>query len=182
VPMAAVAVAIVAVVGGGGWLLSGGSNEAPTVTTPMTEQTPAPTPAPAPAPTPAIDMAQNLETAPSSDSDAQHMFPAGFVYCDAKLLAAHWKIDINEAKNRMGRLVNTGQKPLVEGRLKQAYDRAGSGSGTRCVFNDSGYSFADAEKLSKVWGVSVAEAKAMVESKLNWGGNNHIRQALQGAG
>ena len=182
VPLAAVAVAVVAVVGGGGWLFSGGSNEAPAVTAPIAAPITGQPTAQTTAPDPVIETAQSNETAPSSGADAQHMFPAGFVYCDAKLLAAHWKIDINEAKNRIGRLVNTGQKPLVDGRLKQAYDRAASGAGTRCVFSDSGYSFADAERLSKVWGVSVAQAKAMVENKLNWGGNNNIRQALQGGG
>ena len=126
--------------------------------------------------------AQNIETAPSSDADFQHMFSAGFVYCDAKLLAAHWKIDIGEAKSRIGRLVRVGQKPLVGTRLAQAYALAGSGRGARCDFSDSGYSFADATKLAKVWGVSVAEAKATVERKLNWGDDNMIRLALQTRG
>ena len=87
-----------------------------------------------------------------------------------------------EAKNRIGRLAHVGQKPLVDNRLRQAYDLAGSGRSASCDFSDSGYSFADAKKLAKVWGVSVAEAMATVERKLNWGGDSVIREALQGRG
>ena len=217
-PLAAVAVAVAVVVGGGAWLLSTKTSDQPGPTaqqrSPMPVDTPADPPTSQPTnqpntqttaldkPTPSAGMtantavnnavnnatntmantAQNIETAPSSDADFQHMFSAGFVYCDAKLLAAHWKIDIGEAKSRIGRLVRVGQKPLVGTRLAQAYELAGSGRGARCDFSDSGYSFADAKKLAKVWGVSVAEARATVERKLNWGDDNMIRQALQGRG
>ena len=201
-PMAAVAVAVVAAVGGGAWLFSPKAPNYPAATAhqpsnlpvdtaveppttqPNTQTTAvnSPTPLANAAANKIANTAQNIETAPSSDADFEHMVSAGFVYCDAKLLAAHWNIDIGEAKNRIGRLARVGQKPLLDNRLRQAYDLAGNKRGARCDFNDSGYSFADAQKLAKVWGVSVAEAKATVERKLNWGGDSVIREALQGRG
>lgn len=129
---------------------------------------------------PAATAVRPVETAPSYDGDFRQMFNSGFVYCDAKLLAAHWNIDIGEAKNRIGRLIRDGELALVRTRLSEAFTRASSGRGARCEFVDTGYSFADAKKLAAVWGVSVAEAKATVERKFNAGASGNVRRALRG--
>lgn len=95
--------------------------------------------------------------APGDDLAA---FTAKYNYCDAKILASFWKVSEVDAKARGGAKLAAHAADAVEGALT-----GGRQAGAACTFADTGFTYDDAVALSKLWKVSVEEAKAALASK-----------------
>lgn len=113
----------------------------------------------------------------SANPEMERFFSSPYTYCDAQLLASHWSETISDAKARIGRKIGWGDTSVVAEMLRDARKDAMK-RGDRCSFFDSAYTYDDAELLSKLWGVSVGEAKTVIEDKLMWGNDAIIKASL----
>lgn len=101
-----------------------------------------------------------------------------YTYCDAKILSALWKESIEEAKASIGDKLAAGQAAAVESELGEAREAALKDASRRCSFDETGFTFEDAEKLAKLWNLSIEESKTMVEEKVLAGAEDVIRETL----
>ncbi len=103
---------------------------------------------------------------------ARYFFDAGYTYCDAKLVAVLWNIDIGRAKAEIGMKIINGIPENIEPLLAQAR------TVTSCDFWDTGLSYDDAVYLASVWGVSVDYAKSKVANYYTYGRSDIVTGAL----
>ena len=100
-------------------------------------------------------------------------------YCDAKILSAHWRQSVEEAKYRIGRKIGWGDTRILSGMMATAREEAVLDPSRACTYDETGYSYKDAVKLAREWGVSPLEAKSMVENKVMRGWDNDVRVLLR---
>lgn len=182
------AVAVAALVGGGGYaawsagLFDGGGEEV------VGEEEVAPNEAGAP---PAESGAEGHEPEPElhgtppeyrtpvivpGDAMAT-FFASGFAYCDAKLVADFWGGGIGEAKTLIGDKIING---LIAG-VAQALANSRA-AGNACEWIDTGYEYADAERLASFWGLAnPSEAKFRIAELVTSGHRFVVDQALEEA-
>lgn len=108
-----------------------------------------------------------------ASQDAAAKFLTQYNYCDAKILAGAWSTSEYEAKTRGGMKINANATPVLEEALVD-----GRKKGKKCDFVDTGFSYEDAEALSKLWGGSVEEAKTALASKLTEGMRDLAKQVV----
>ena len=126
--------------------------------------------------------AQNADDAPSERRDVavpgdplQTFFASGYVYCDAKLVADFWGgADIGETKTNIGWKILNGIGANVTEILQLSRN-----AGNACEWSDTGYSYADAERLAAIWGLAEPyQAKLRVASYLTNGERALVERAL----
>lgn len=103
---------------------------------------------------------------------ARYFFDAGYTYCDAKLVAVLWSIDIGRAKAEIGMKIINGIAENIEPLLAEARNVSS------CDFWDTGLTYDDAVYLGSVWGVSVDYAKAKVANYYTYGRSDIVAGAL----
>jgi hypothetical protein len=108
----------------------------------------------------------------SQDTDATK-FMATYNYCDAKILAGAWATSEYEAKARGGAKIIANATPILEQALTE-----GRKKGKKCDWVDTGFTYEDAEALSKLWGTTVEEAKTALASKLTEGYRDLAKQVV----
>jgi hypothetical protein len=104
-----------------------------------------------------------------------------FTYCDAKVISALWKKSVDEGKAYIGAKLRTKNPGALKSTLAQARNNARKNPSARCTFHDA-FTFQDAQKLAKLWSLSVGEVKARVEEKLLAGNELYVRQQLETGG
>lgn len=105
--------------------------------------------------------------------DWEHYANSGFQYCDAVMLGQHWNETVDDAKATIGRKVSLGNTYLVDHALRDARTQ-----NRRCSFDDTGYSYEDAEALAQWWEVSTSEAKAALAEKVSMGWRELADEAI----
>lgn len=95
-----------------------------------------------------------------------------YTYCDAKLVAALWQISIDEGKTAIGYKLRNGYGDLIPPILVE------SRQSNRCEWVDTPYSYDDAVKLAKVWGVTPDAAKLKVAAYYTNGESLVVERAL----
>lgn len=118
----------------------------------------------------------------SSEADTRAFFSSDYNYCDAKVLAAFWGVGVTESKERIGRKLRSKNRNVVERSLARGRQAVVDEPTKRCSFDETGFSYADAEKLGTYWKKSVDDAKTLVEKKVTMGGTNAVKEALAAAG
>ena len=118
----------------------------------------------------------------ADQSELSRYSSSSYDYCDAKLLAAYWGQDIEEAKARIGRKLGWGDTDVIESMLDSARERARTNGAPTCGYWEAGYSYEDAEALSAMWGVPISQAKATMESKILWGNEDLLKEEIARAG
>ena len=104
-----------------------------------------------------------------------------YTYCDATLLADYWGQSIYAAKARIGRKViwQSGGIPFLEQMLVDARLKALTTEGTRCGYQDNGYTYDNAVALAEFWGdPSPWKAKQRIEHNLMLGNQDVVDAAL----
>ncbi len=111
-------------------------------------------------------------------------FQSKYSYSNARILADFWGQSLGESKARMGRKILWGQKDvaileqfLVDAKMK-ALQSLKDGSSQLPLFSELGYTYKDAESLSKFWGESVFESKVRIEKNLVLGNEVVVKRAL----
>lgn len=102
-----------------------------------------------------------------------------YSYCDAKFLSVLWKTSVADAKTTIGSKVFNKQDATLDSQLPGARKAAATANGGRCTFHEAGFSYADAQKLAKLWKVPEASAKTKAEDKILAGGEKGLRAMLQ---
>ena len=104
-----------------------------------------------------------------------------YTYCDAKVLAALWKVSVDDAKANVGRKLSDEKylsTQLTNARANAKNRIAKGEKGTRCSFAEAGLTYEDAQKLAKLWKTTESNAKVMAEDKILAGGEKGLRQIL----
>jgi hypothetical protein len=115
-----------------------------------------------------------LAIAPAARADAYDVWASStYTYCDAVLISKLYRTDTMAAKTLIGTKIMNGigsdvQRVLAESRAR----------GNRCSWDDSTYMPADAVQLSRLWGVSVQQAKAKVADYVTRGQGSVVNNAL----
>jgi hypothetical protein len=116
-----------------------------------------------------------------ADAEIRAYGSSPYTYCDAKLLAGLWRQAVGDAKLQIGRKLIDGEQDALVAGIADARRRASANPKLRCTFAEAGFSFADAQKLAKVWKTTTADAKARAEAKIvGAGGEATVRSLLQG--
>ena len=104
----------------------------------------------------------------------QTFFASGYVYCDAKLVAEFWGDDIGETKATIGLKILNGLGSAVADILNSSRQ-----AGHSCEWSDTGYTYADAERLASIWGLAEPyQAKLRVASYVTNGQGSVVDKAL----
>lgn len=103
---------------------------------------------------------------------------SGFDDCDAKVLAGYWQTSRTDAKKMIGQKVRGGGRGVLTGVLNAARKNASQQRKFACDYHEAGYSYSDADLLSKRWAVSVGQAKRMIADKILWGGRDTVNKTL----
>lgn len=103
---------------------------------------------------------------PASADQFTDAFDASpYTFCDAVIVGALYGVNGIEGKSKIGaNIIQAGGFPAVEALLAQ-----GRAAGVRCSFADTGYGFADAEILARVWIVPVDQAKSKIAEIVSMG-------------
>lgn len=99
---------------------------------------------------------------------------SGYQYCDAKLIAGLWGISVEQAKVQIGQKIQNGIGGNIPGVLRLAR-RAGN----TCDWDDTGYTYEDAQQLAELWGLDEPyDAKLKVATYVTRGQRNIVERAL----
>src|SRR4051812_43362270 len=101
-------------------------------------------------------------TALGDQAELNRFFDSKYTYCDAKMLSGLWNSSLEDSKARIGRKIGWKNLDVINDMLKEARGVAEKNPNNRCSFHEAGFTYQDAEKLSKVWHKSIGESKTMV--------------------
>jgi hypothetical protein len=113
--------------------------------------------------------------AQASEEDVTAFFSKGYTYCDAKLLANFWGIDVFQAKETGGAKIRLKNEKTLKSVLKKARKQSA------CNFEDTQVSFEDAEKLAGFWGIDVVQSKDKIAALYTAGKSKDVAKALEQA-
>ncbi|MED5370672.1 MAG: hypothetical protein VX899_06650 [Myxococcota bacterium] len=99
-------------------------------------------------------------------------------YCDAKVVAAMWGIDVTTAKASLQGKLDGGRRDLFDEALHDAYARPDAPS---CDWTEVRYQYEDAVVLSQLWGMSLQDTKAQIAKKVSAGNSEVVDQMLMAA-
>lgn len=98
---------------------------------------------------------------------------SGYEYCDAVILGAHWNMTADAAKLHAGNQFGIGNSTLVRDALAESRN-----NGNRCGFDDTGFSYEDAEAVAALWEISVDDAMAALADKVSTGYRELAEQVI----
>ena len=112
--------------------------------------------------------------APAQANDWDRYARSQYTYCDAKLIADLWGIDVDQAKAQIGMKIRTGIGRNIPGVLRLSRQ-----SGNACTWEDTQHSYEDAEQLADLWGLSQPyQAKQKVARYYTRGQSHIVLEAL----
>lgn len=98
---------------------------------------------------------------------------SGYEYCDAVILGLHWRLSPDQTKLEIGRNFATYNQTLVRDALNESRN-----NGNRCGFEDTGFSYEDAEAVAALWEIGVEDAKAALADKVSTGYRELAEQVI----
>lgn len=118
----------------------------------------------------------------SADDDWAAFANSTYSYCDAKVLAAYWKVEVDQAKARIGAQVRQGTPRTVDLSLQKARKKLKGRARVTCDYWETRYSYEDAGALASAWGVDVSEAKARIGREVTLGRQARLDDKLRSLG
>ena len=103
-----------------------------------------------------------------------------YQYCDARLIGDLWTQTVVEGKVYIGAKLLAKETQLLETKLAAARANAVKHN-AGCTFGETGFEYADADKLAKMWKVDVSRSKAMIAQKVTDGHRADVAAALKRA-
>jgi hypothetical protein len=102
---------------------------------------------------------------------------SGYTYCDAKLIGDLWGISVDAAKVQIGQKIRNG----IGGNIPSVL-RLSRQAGNECSWEDTGYSYEDAEALAQLWATDTPyDAKLKVARYMTNGQRAIVERALRAA-
>jgi hypothetical protein len=131
-----------------------------------------------------LDLSIAVALTATEAQEFRAFFQSKYSYSNARILADFWGQSLGEAKARIGRKILWGQRDiaileqfLVDAKTK-ALQSLNSETPRLTLFSEVGYTYKDAESLSKFWGGSVYESKVRIEKNLVLGNEAVVKRAL----
>ena len=106
-------------------------------------------------------------------------FAGGYDYCHALMVGNAYGKSSYETKIWLGNILLGNDKQLVELKLDYGRSEAQKDPNKACRFGDTNFTYADAEKLGKMWKISTDEAKATLANKYTWGSEKDVMRMLR---
>jgi hypothetical protein len=95
-------------------------------------------------------------------------------YCDAKLLADYWQMEIGRSKVGIGAKILRGYGGNIPDFLADSRDL-----GNTCAWGETGFGYDDAERLSSLWNLGgVGEGKDKIAAMATAGYTDELNRAL----
>lgn len=117
-----------------------------------------------------------------AQADLAAFFDSAYDACHAQMLVGTYFGDtLSESKELIGYKAANGWTNLVDSALDDARARHQANGTVPCQFYQTPYTYDDAEALAALWGTSLSDAKARVESKYAWGNENVLVGDLEQA-
>jgi hypothetical protein len=123
------------------------------------------------------DAIANAPAATPADPTTTFLTQDKYTYCDVKILSEYWKTSTKDAKATIGTKIQAGADSYLRGEL----DAGWKSTKLKCTYTDGGFTFKDAQKLAKLWSITVTEAKATIERKLKSGNSIYLKQEIRDA-
>jgi hypothetical protein len=123
----------------------------------------------------------------NSRREIEAFFNSSYDYWDARVLADLWGQSVYDSKARIGRKILWGKQDvaileqfLVDARIKHLELIANTSTpASYPYYQESGYTYDDAEVLAKFWGdASPMDSKLRIERNLTLGNSSMIQEAL----
>lgn len=114
----------------------------------------------------------------NAQADTNAFFSSRYTYCDAKVLANLWQTSLSESKERIGQKVRSKNENLLTPSLDKARRAVVNDANKRCTLAEAGFSYADAEKLGKIWKTPTSDAKVRAERKITMGDEKVLKDLL----
>jgi hypothetical protein len=124
-----------------------------------------------------VSSSPKKNTIGGSPSDA--FFNSGYDYCHALMVGNAYGKSPYETKMWLGSFLLANDKPLVELKLDYGRSQAQKDPNKACRFSDTDFSYADAQKLAKMWEITTEEAKATLANKYTWGVEKDLMRMLR---
>ncbi len=131
-----------------------------------------------------LDLSIAVALTATEAQEYRAFFQSKYSYSNARILADFWGQSLGEAKARIGRKILWGQRDiaileqfLVDAKTK-ALQLLNAETPRLTLFSEVGYTYKDAESLSKFWGGSVYESKVRIEKNLVLGNEAVVKRAL----
>ena len=125
-------------------------------------------------------LALALPSVANADPTSTFLKQDKYTYCDVKALSAMWKQSIADAKVTVGVKLEAKNTTSLDAELKNARQFTQKNPQLRCNYVEAGFSYDDAKKLAAIWKVDVSRAKAMIEEKIAYGGEQSLRVMVKG--
>jgi hypothetical protein len=110
----------------------------------------------------------------SEDQAINSYSQSQYHFCDAKLVADFWNVEIWQGKVGIGEKILWGLGNNIPDLLAMSRNE-----GNRCSWEDSGYSYDDAARISDLWNLGdVGRAKSKIANMVTDGERYQIIQAL----
>ena len=117
-----------------------------------------------------------------SHADRAYWSKGDYLYCDARLVAEHWRAPVSAAQRAIEDKLLKGRKQDVESLLRQARSAIPTNKArTICSYHENGYSYEDMEALGELWKTDSWEAKGRVSRKLFSGQRAEVERAVTSA-
>ena len=94
---------------------------------------------------------------------------SAYGYCDAKKISAVWNNDIGRAKIVIGRKIASGLTHLID------QDIASTANSVPCSYQESGFGYDDAVRLSQLWNIGIGQAKDKIQYNTSRMGTKKFR-------
>jgi hypothetical protein len=111
-----------------------------------------------------------------STGQAENVYAASvFNFCDAKMLADFWDVDVSRSKVLIGQQILADGGAGIPEKLRQSRQ-----AGNRCEWGDLHYDYDDAAKIAQIWtlGGGANEAKSKIAMLATAGMQNWVDAAL----
>jgi hypothetical protein len=116
-----------------------------------------------------------LSTPAEARSDMDRFAASGYTYCDAKLIGDLWGIGVDQAKAQIGMKIRTG----IGGNIPSVLQLSRQ-AGHACTWDDTGYTYEDAQQLAELWGTSDPYHAKLKVARYYTNGQSHIVERALG--
>jgi len=123
------------------------------------------------------DAIANAPAAKPVDPTTTFLTQDKYTYCDVKILSERWKVSAKDAKATIGTKIQFN----ADSYLRSELDAGWKTTKQSCSYTDGGFTFKDAQKLAKLWSITVTEAKTTIENKLKSGNSIYLKQEIRGS-
>ena len=118
--------------------------------------------------------------APPNKKGDEAFFASKYDWCHAKMISKAYSLNsVYEAKVWIGDILSSGDLGLLQAKMAFAQGQAEANPQNQCAFEETRFTYKDAETLASMWSVSTAEAKVALQNKYLHGLEFQLEERLR---